>query len=147
MIRQWLKGPIHRTQAEETAWGRTNFRDTAMWTGTLGQRLIQEAFPEGWKPLKRNGHEPDWETSQYVYEVKTQTWLTPGTAGEKILGVPVKYRNVPALYGKPLRIVLFACAERLWFDLERDPALLSIIEFWKSMGIEYVRGSELTETP
>jgi hypothetical protein len=143
MIRQWLRAPVHKSQAEEIAWGRSLSKNTAMWSGSLGQSLIQQAFPTGWKPVRKSGHEPDWETSDFVYEVKTQSWLTPGTAGEKILGVPIKYRNVPSLYGKPLRIVLFARAERLWFDLDRDPALLSIIDFWKSMGIEYVRGSEL----
>ena len=34
-----------------------------------------------------------------------------GTAGEKILGVPLKYGEVPRLYHKPLKIVLIGYQE------------------------------------
>ena len=44
--------------------------------------------------------------------MKTHTWCTTGTAGEKILGVPFKYSELPRLYGKPLKIICVAYQER-----------------------------------
>jgi hypothetical protein len=143
-VHAWLRGTFRTTKAQEDEWGRSLVKTgSKMWTGMFGQLLIQELFPDGWRPKCINGHQPDWETPEFIIEVKTQSWFTPGTAGEKILGVPIKYRNVPTLYGKPLRIVLFGRAESIWFDIKKDSALENITEFWKSMGIEYVKGSEL----
>ena len=149
-VHSWLKGTYKATQVQENEWGRAIVKNvrpdlevSKMWTGMFGQILIQEIFPNGWRPKCMNGHQPDWETPEFIIEVKSQSWFTPGTAGEKILGVPVKYRNVPTLYGKPLRIVLFGRAESIWFGIQKDSALEKITEFWKTMGIEYVKGSEL----
>ena len=60
---------------------------------------------------KIQGVHPDWETEDAIWEVKTRNWSVPGTAGEKILGVPYKYSDVPELYGKPLKIVCVAYQE------------------------------------
>lgn len=149
-VRSWLSGTLKLSKTQEDEWGRAlvksarpDLATSKMWTGMFGQLLIQEVFPSGWKPKKLAGHAPDWETADYIIEVKTQSWFTPGTAGEKILGVPIKYRNVPQLYGKPLLIVCFGRAECIWFDIPRDDALKSIIQFWQSMGVTYQRGTEL----
>ena len=63
------------------------------------------------RPEKKNHYLPDWETDDAIWEVKTRNWNTPGTAGEKVLGVPYKYSDIPRLYGKPLKIVLVAYQE------------------------------------
>lgn len=149
-VRSWLLGNVKMSKIQENEWGRAlvapyrpkNSKAEA-WSGVLGEQLIKEMYPDGWKPVKLNGHKPDWETKDCIIEVKTQSWFTPGTAGEKILGVPVKYRNLPALYNKPLVIVCFGKAESIWFDMPRDESLVRITEFWKSMNITYQRGSEL----
>ena len=138
------------SKIQENEWGRAlveQYRPkkskAKAWSGILGEQLIRELYPDGWSPVKLGGFKPDWETKDFLIEVKTQSWFTKGTAGEKILGVPVKYRNLPALYKKPLVIVCFARAESIWFDLKRDESLVRIIEFWENMNITYQRGSEL----
>lgn len=132
----------------ETARPDIVFKKGSAWSGKLGQLLIEELFPDGWKPTRKGGHLPDWETKDYIIEAKAQTWYTAGTAGEKIYGVPVKYRNIPDLYEKPLIIVCFGRAESVWFGLPKDEKLMKIINFWESMNIRYVKGSSLlfTET-
>jgi len=149
-VRSWLLGNVKMSKIQENEWGRAlveqyrpkNSKAKA-WSGILGEQLIRELYPDGWTPVKLNGFKPDWETKDFVIEVKTQSWFTKGTAGEKIFGVPIKYRNLPALYKKPLVIVCFGRAESIWFDMERDASLVRIIDFWKSMNITYQRGSEL----
>ena len=149
-VRSWLLGNVKMSKSQENEWGRAlveTYRPkkskAKAWSGILGEELIKELYPYGWKPVKLGGFKPDWETDDFIIEVKTQSWFTKGTAGEKILGVPVKYRNLPAMYNKPLVIVCFGRAESIWFDIERDDSLKRIIEFWKSMKITYQRGSEL----
>jgi hypothetical protein len=85
-----------------------------------------------------------------VIEVKTETYFTEGTAGEKILGVPFKYRKIPMLYSKPLQILCIGGAEKasreqygnlpgpivssddtVWFD------------FYKSQQIEFIGATDL----
>jgi hypothetical protein len=57
--------------------------------------------------------EPDLETEDNIIEVKTQTFYTSGTAGEKILGSAFKYASIPVLYGKPLIILCIGGAEKI----------------------------------
>lgn len=63
------------------------------------------------KPKQIAHFKPDLETDKYIIEVKTRNWTTSGTAGEKVLGVPRKYMDVPILYGKPLLIILVGYQE------------------------------------
>lgn len=65
---------------------------------------------------------PDLECDDYVYEIKSRTYSTSGTAGEKILGVPLKYSEVPILYGKPLKIILVAYQEQEAVNKFREPS-------------------------
>ena len=59
----------------------------------------------------RPNYNPDWETDDKIHEVKGRTWCTTGTAGEKILGCPVKYAEIPRIKNKPLEIILVAYQE------------------------------------
>ena len=65
------------------------------------------------KPKRFEHFEPDLDCDQLIVEVKTQTYFTTGTAGEKILGVPYKYSSVPRIFGKELIILCIGNAEKL----------------------------------
>ncbi|HRH30855.1 MAG TPA: hypothetical protein PK886_02210 [Candidatus Paceibacterota bacterium] len=129
------------------------------WTTMLCQDLVMEALIKlGRKnvhsttskksSLRKKKYDPDLECDEYVYEVKGRSWTTPGTAGEKILGVPLKYGEVPRLYHKPLQIILvgyqeYEAKEGFAFgDLldknNQTPELQESLAFYKEQRIEYV---------
>jgi len=108
----------------EDEWGRdiydkfprnTEKKKTTQWTGPVGEAAVRDLLkllelkPSG---AKRREHlEPDWICEKYIVEVKTGTYLTSGTAHEKILGVPYKYAAAPILYELPLLIVCVGRAD------------------------------------
>ena len=82
--------------------------------GLFGEILVKEYYIltgefKTDKPEKKDGHDLDLETIGEMIEVKTGSYFTTGTAGEKIYGVPYKYSEVPDLYEKPLIIILIGC--------------------------------------
>ena len=91
--------------------GNSLIRETnnKQWTTKLGEQLVADTLKKMGKivskPKKIQKYLPDLETPEYIYEVKTRSWTTPGTAGEKVLGTPIKYSEIPKLYGKPLIII------------------------------------------
>ena len=101
-------------QNNEKEWGNQIIgqKDNGNWTTLLGEGIVFETLKKlgenPRKPKTKNGYSPDWETDNYIYEVKTRNWTTSGTAGEKVLGVMYKYSDIPELYGKPLKIVCVA---------------------------------------
>jgi len=108
----------------EDIWGQTLMREirtdlkfTKQWTHLFGEMISEELLIlKGCtvsRPHPKEQLKPDWETESEIIEVKTQTYFTDGTAGEKILGVPFKYASVRRLFGKPLRIVCIGNAESL----------------------------------
>jgi hypothetical protein len=144
--KRWGNKVIHKTKSKQ-------------WTTMLCQELVMEALIKlGRKnvrkttPIKSSVREkeydPDLECDDYVYEVKGRSWCTPGTAGEKILGVPLKYGELPRLYKKPLQIVLvgyqeYEAREKFAFgDLldknNQTPELKESLAFYKEQEIEYV---------
>lgn len=129
------------------------------WTTVMCQDLVMEALISlGRKNVKKaqskqssvrgKSYQPDLECDDYVYEVKGRNWSTPGTAGEKILGVPLKYGELPNLYKKPLQIILVGYQEyeaRQGFafgDLldknDQTKELQESLIFYKEHEIEYV---------
>ena len=90
-------------------------KDTNQWTTYFSEHLVFEILKKNnenpRRPKKINSLLPDWETNNYIYEVKSRSYSTTGTIGEKILGVPYKYSDIPILYKKPLRIILFGYQE------------------------------------
>jgi hypothetical protein len=82
-------------------------------------------------------------------EVKTETYYTTGTAGEKILGCPFKYAEVPIWYGKPLRILCLGGAEKACREEygnlgdKGSPQKKKFLEFFKENQIEYVGATDL----
>jgi len=143
-------------QKEEKEWGNAMIgqKNNGQWTTLLGERLVYDVLQRlGQNPRKvkrKGGFEPDWETDNYMYEVKTSNWWVGGTAGEKVLGTWIKYQDIPELYGKPLRIVCLANQEyELEFGktkyfgehvTEKTKQLLSLASSWQ---IEYIRFSDL----
>ncbi len=108
----------------EDTWGqnmlrrrRPDLRLDKQWTNKFGEHICEELLIlEGHtikKPETISHYAPDHETEAGIEEAKAGTYFTSGTAGEKILGCPFKYAEVPELYGKPLRIVCMGGAEKV----------------------------------
>jgi len=158
----FLSGP----KEIEQQWGNNTIRTTGgkQWTTVLCQELVMEALIRLGKKNVRattakkssvmnKKYDPDFECEEFVYEVKGRSWTTPGTAGEKILGVPLKYGELPRLYAKPLKIVLVAYQEYearnkfAFGDLlntnDQTPELRESLAFYKERDIEYVAFTDI----
>jgi hypothetical protein len=143
-------------QDNEKKWGNEIIQQTnnGQWTTLLGEGLVFEVLKlRGENPRKvvrKEGFEPDWETDEYMYEVKTSNWWVSGTAGEKVYGTFIKYQNIPELYGKPLKIVCVANQEEeltngktKYFGENITKKTQQILDLASSWGIEYIKFSEL----
>lgn len=151
-------------KALEDAWGRATLKvrrpDLALegqWTNMFGEHLLEELYIlQGHavsKPKAKEGKQPDREISTHMLESKAETHWTTGTAGEKILGCPFKYADVPRLFGKPLQIVCIGGAE---ISCRNDYGNLpgtkcttekaAFIAFFKSMGIEFIGATSILES-
>ena len=143
-------------QEKEKKWGNDMIQqvNNGQWTTLLGERLVYDVLqllgenPK--KVVRKDGFEPDWETDDYMYEVKTSNWWVSGTAGEKVYGTFIKYQNIPELYGKPLRIVCVANQEEelttgktKYFGEDITKKTQQVLDLASSWGIEYVRFSDL----
>ena len=153
---QWLHGDLsflpEQTKEAEDTWGRAvlkarrpDLKLDKQWTNRFGEYLCEELFQGATKPVKKNHFQPDLETPEFIIEVKTQTFFTNGTAGEKILGTPFKYADVPELYGKPLKIVCLGGAEKVCRQSYGNlpgpactPGRAAFLDFFRTRGIEYV---------
>lgn len=145
----------------EDIWGqnimktrRPDLKLDKQWTNNMGQHICEEIIillrQKPKKPIKQNHHQPDCESDDSIWEAKTQTFYTDGTAGEKILGCPFKYIEVPNLYKKPLKILCMAGAERICREQYGNlpgPKMTSekkeVIEFYKEKNIEYVGATDI----
>jgi hypothetical protein len=140
----------------EDKWGqnilkkrRPDLKLDKQWTNKFGEHLCEEICiikgKEYNKPVNKNHYEPDLEIDEYIIEAKTQTFYTEGTAGEKILGCPFKYAEVPDLYSKPLKIICIGGAEYIcrykYGNLPGPKCSIEkkrFLDFYKDSGIEYV---------
>lgn len=142
-------------QKTEKEWGNQIIgqKNNVNWTTLLGEGIVFETLKKlgenPRKPENKNGYSPDWETDEYIYEVKTRNWTTTGTAGEKVLGTMYKYSEIPELYGKPLKIVCLAYQE---YELtygktkifgEIPASKKKFIDLAKTLNIEYIKFSDL----
>ena len=162
---QWLCGDLsflsEKTKDAEDNWGREvmkgrrpDLKLDKQWTNKFGEHLCEELYTLLGhivkKPIKKNGHQLDVEVDSVIIEVKSQTYFTSGTAGEKILGCPFKYCEVPELYGKPLKIVCIGGAERVCREQYGNipGSKMSIqktkfLDFFRDNSIEYVGFTDL----
>ena len=151
-----IKQQKEKLSSDEKKWGNDMIgqKNNGQWTTLLGECLVRDVLQlRGENPRKpelKGGFRPDWETDEFIYEVKTSNWWVDGTAGEKVLGTFIKYQNIPELYGKPLRIVCVANQEEelingktVYFGeniTKKTQELLKIARLWN---IEYVKFSDL----
>ena len=155
------KDLLKKANIEEKLWGNKimGTKNNNQWTTKLCEDLVKEALEmlgrknvrhteQKKSTLRNKKYSPDLECDNYVYEVKGRNWTTTGTAGEKILGVPLKYGEVPRLYEKPLQIILvgyqeyearegFAFGDLLDSDEQTDE-LKNSLAFCKKNNIEYI---------
>lgn len=145
----------------EKKWGNEvmGTEDKKQWTTVFCQELVKEALialgrknvrktTKVKSSLRLKKYDPDLECDDYVYEVKGRSWSTEGTAGEKILGVPLKYGEVPRLFNKPLQVILvgyqeYEAREKFGFgDLlnpkNQTPELHETLEYFRGHQIEYI---------
>ena len=143
------------TNSIEKAWGNNmiNSKDNNQWTTKLGESfvftLLQKLNENPRIPSAKSKYRPDIETDEYIYEVKTRNWTTPGTAGEKVYGSPYKYAEIPELYNKPLKIVCVAFQE---YELTHGATPIfdnvrklhkEILDFYKSKNIHFIKCTDL----
>ncbi|NBO25148.1 MAG: hypothetical protein EBU93_07975, partial [Chlamydiae bacterium] len=128
---KWLFGDLSHISTnkdkkkKEDEWGksilkikRPDLKLNCQWTNKFGEHLAEEILQfcgekNIKKPKKIKNYQPDLETDNFIVEVKTQTFFTEGTAGEKIMGAAFKYCEIPKLYGKPLKILIIGGAEKI----------------------------------
>jgi hypothetical protein len=148
-------------KGKEDNWGRQilklhrpDLKPKCQWTNRFGEHISEEiAILSGKKPKKPrkiNNMQPDIELDSAIWEIKTQTYFTPGTAGEKILGCPFKYADVPLLYGKPLYIVCVGGAEKqcreVYENLNGSRCTLQkqkFLNFFKHSNIHFIAASDM----
>jgi hypothetical protein len=95
---------------------------------------------------------PDIEIDDYIFEIKCKKWYSVGTAGEKILGSPVKYNQISDITGKSVRIILLAGQEEEavkkyhLFDVnEQDERNMEQLELWYNQGTQFIKVSDLVK--
>jgi len=148
-------------KALEDAWGqamlrarRPDLRLDKQWTNKFGEHICEELYilagKTVTKPAAKNHFQPDGEVDNAILEAKAQTFFTSGTAGEKILGCPFKYAEIPELYGKPLKIICMGGAEKVCRESYGNlpgprcsAQKKKFLEFFRENKIEYVAASEL----
>ena len=176
---QWLFGDLsflpeivktNKTKDEanykilEDQWGQTilkirrpDLKLDKQWTNKFGEHICEEIYTLCGKvvskPVKKEHYQPDGEIEDAILEAKAGTFHTTGTAGEKILGCPFKYAEVPDLYGKPLRIVCMGGAERVCREsygnlpgTKCSPQKKKFLDFFRENKIEYIGASDILKS-
>lgn len=145
----------------EDEWGRAIMKKRRpdldldkQWTNRFGEYICDEIYillgKVVNKPEKKEHYQPDSEVDDAILEAKAQTFYTSGTAGEKILGSPFKYAEIPELYGKPLKILCMGGAEKVCRESYGNLAgprcsaqKKKFIDFFRENGIEYIGASDI----
>jgi len=151
-------------KALEDKWGqdtlkirRPDLKLDKQWTNKFGEHICEEIYAllgkNVSKPANKEHYQPDSEIDDAIIEAKTQTFYTNGTAGEKILGSPFKYAEIPDLYGKPLKILCMGGAEKLCRDkygnlpgAKCSPQKKKFLDFFRENGIEYIGASDILKS-
>jgi len=148
----------------EDVWGRQVLKSRRpdlkldkQWTNKFGEHLCDELLillgKTVSKPVKKEHYQPDLEVEDAIWEAKTETFFTEGTAGEKILGCPFKYAEIPELYEKPLKILCMGGAEKAcreqYGNLPGDKCSTQkkkFLDFFKEQKIEYVGATDILKS-
>jgi hypothetical protein len=145
----------------EDKWGQTmlkirrpDLKLDKQWTNKFGEHICEEIYTLLGKivskPVKKEHYQPDSEVDDAILEAKAGTFHTGGTAGEKILGCPFKYAEIPDLYGKPLKILCMGGAEKVCRESYGNlpGAKCSVqkkrfLDFFRENRIEYIGASDI----
>lgn len=132
--------------------GLANIKPHTMWSATFGEKTFEHFLKSKnvnfSKPKKKNNCKPDFETDDFIYEIKNSNWTTPGSVGEKIPGTMYKYSDVPLYYKKPLRIICMGYCE--WELTHKSYAIFGnisdrkkeFLKLAKKFNIEYILFSD-----
>ncbi|NBP66401.1 MAG: hypothetical protein EBU66_17365 [Bacteroidetes bacterium] len=173
---QWLNGDLsflppiekkNKTSDEaklkvlEDKWGqqmlrkrRPDLKLDKQWTNKFGEHICEELYmlqnKVVSKPVKKEHFQPDSEIDVAILEAKAGTFFTSGTAGEKILGCPFKYAEIPELYSKPLKIVCMGGAEKVCREsygnlpgTKCSAQKKKFLDFFRENKIEYIAASDI----
>lgn len=148
----------------EDKWGqdilkirRPDLKLDKQWTNKFGEHLCEEIFTllnkEISKPKKQQHYQPDYEINDSIVEAKAGTYYTSGTAGEKILGCPFKYAEIPDLYNKPLKILCIGGAEKVCREqygnlpgAKCSKQKKRFLDFFKENKIEYIGATDILKS-
>lgn len=151
---------LKESKDKEVEWGNTildkNENPIKQWTTRIGEGIVKQLLQEkGYvvKDSKTIEHRrPDVLTEDIVWEVKTRNWTCPGTAGEKVLGAPLKYCEVPRLFNKRKLIIIAIAYQE--FEMCKEGSTMQvfgegmseerkkIINFLKDMNIYFLKFSD-----
>ncbi len=156
--KDWIK---NMSKKEEDEWGkRVSQNYSVQWTTTLGEGVLFEiltlhnknprTIERGTKGANGKSLKPDFEADDGIYENKARKYYTTGTAGEKILGTPVKYCECSKLFKKPLYIVCMAYQEKEadevfgLYGKHSSKELQNILEYYyNEYQVSYLKASDL----
>ena len=146
----------------EDKWGREMLKTLRrpdlkldkQWTGKFGEHICEEIYFLLGKvvsdAVKKEHYKPDLEVDDAIIKAKCGTFYTDGTAGEKILGCPFKYAEIPDLYGKPLKILCMGGAEKVCREsygnlpgVKCIPQKKKFLDFFRENRIEYIGASDI----
>jgi hypothetical protein len=150
---------------EETKWGISKCTSPATknWTTCISEKFSNELINYLFNKKINNNNKkrkicipdnpdckPDIEIENYIFEIKCKKWHSNGTAGEKILGTPIKYNQIADATGKYVRIILLAGQEEEavlkyhLFDVsDFDTRNMEQLELWYNQGTQFIKGSDL----
>lgn len=151
------------TKNEEDKWGRQVIgSNTSQWTTKLGESVLYELLTlQRKRPNKitvgkvsanKKKLMPDFEADDGIYENKARTYRTTGTAGEKILGTPIKYSECKRLFNKPLYIVCMGYQEKeaensFGLFKPKSKELKKILDFYEiEIGVKYIRATDIVKS-
>jgi hypothetical protein len=152
MGKEFLKKTMAQTMLKKNP--HSHIKLDKQWTGPFGESICVEIYTllgkVVSKPANKEHHVPDWEVDDAIIEAKTGTFHTSGTAGEKILGCPFKYAEIPELYGKPLKILCMGGAEKDCKEkygnlpgVKCSPQKKRFLDFFGENRIEYIGASDI----
>lgn len=164
-VLEWLVGNKDwlntiQTKKDEDTWGRNVIQSCIkQWTTQLGESCLFEMLmlldrnpqkiKHGMMGSNNKRLTPDFDATDGIYECKARTYKTSGTAGEKILGTPIKYIECPRLFKKPLFIVCIGYQEKeanesfQLFD-PKSSELKEILEIYdKHFHIKFLKGTDM----
>lgn len=158
VLQDWINGgPIfnfvkkNKMSKHESNWGKSILgKQTKMWSGYLGEKLVYEYLSSKNKVKQQYKKENQifdiiqkTPNKTIYYEIKTRNYSTQGTVGEKIFYTPIKYGDI--LKEKDKLIIILVAYQEIEFKkkFSKGKIFNDFIDFCKERNIEYKCFSEL----